>query len=303
MNPTRFTAACIQMRSGRDVLKNRDAAVALVREAADKGAHFAQTPEMTSLVCRDRAELFDKVGPEAQDPVLAALREVARERGIVVQIGSIAVKEGDKVANRAFLIGTDGEVIASYDKIHLYDVDLPNGESWRESATYTGGSWAVAAEIALGLSRHDHLLRRALRRPLQGARRERRVVPLGARRLHQADRRGPLARAAPGTGHRDRLLHDLRRSRQACTRTGARPSAIPSSSIPGAGCWRMAARSRACSWPRSTPASSPRCAGASRPSRMRGPSRSRSFPPSRRIGRPPPDPFPFRARILTSSGT
>jgi deaminated glutathione amidase len=150
MNPTRFTAACIQMRSGRDVLKNRDAAVALVREAADKGAHFAQTPEMTSLVCRDRAELFDKVGPEAQDPVLAALREVARERGIVVQIGSIAVKEGDKVANRAFLIGTDGEVIASYDKIHLYDVDLPNGESWRESATYTGGSWAVAAETPWG---------------------------------------------------------------------------------------------------------------------------------------------------------
>jgi len=150
MTSTRFTAACVQMRSGRDVLKNRDDAVALVREAASQGAHFAQTPEMTSLVCRDRAELFDKVGPEAQDPVLAALREVARERNIVVQIGSIAVKEGDKVANRAFLIGQDGEVIASYDKIHLYDVDLPNGESWRESATYTGGSSAVAAETPWG---------------------------------------------------------------------------------------------------------------------------------------------------------
>jgi predicted amidohydrolase len=150
MNPTRFTAACIQMRSGRDVPKNRDAAVALVRQAADQGAHFAQTPEMTSLVCRDRAELFGKVGPEAQDPVLAALREVARERGIMVQIGSIAVKEGDKVANRAFLIDAAGEVVTSYDKIHLYDVDLPNGESWRESATYTGGSAAVAAETPWG---------------------------------------------------------------------------------------------------------------------------------------------------------
>jgi predicted amidohydrolase len=84
MNPTRFTAACIQMRSGRDVLKNRDDAVALIREAASQGADFAQTPEMTSLVCRDRAELFAKVGAEAQDPVLAALREVARERGLVV---------------------------------------------------------------------------------------------------------------------------------------------------------------------------------------------------------------------------
>ena len=151
MNPTRFTAACIQMRSGRDVLKNRDDAVALVREAAAQGADFAQTPEMTSLVCRDRAELFSKVGPEAQDPVLAALREVARERGIVVHLGSIAVKDGDKVANRSFLIDRDGEIVASYDKIHLYDVDLPNGESWRESATYTGGGRAVLAETPWGL--------------------------------------------------------------------------------------------------------------------------------------------------------
>jgi predicted amidohydrolase len=151
MNPTRFTAACVQMRSGRDVLKNRDDAVALVREAAAQGAHFAQTPEMTSLVCRDRAELFDKVGPQANDPVLAALQEVARDKGIHVHIGSIAVREGDKVANRAFLIDTDGEIVASYDKIHLYDVDLPNGESWRESATYTGGSHAVAAPLPWGM--------------------------------------------------------------------------------------------------------------------------------------------------------
>ena len=151
MNPTRFTAACIQMRSGRDVLKNRDDAVALIREAASQGADFAQTPEMTSLVCRDRAELFAKVGAEAQDPVLAALREVARERGLTVHLGSIAVKDGDKVANRSFLIGQDGEVVASYDKIHLYDVDLPNGESWRESATYAGGGRAVLAETPWGL--------------------------------------------------------------------------------------------------------------------------------------------------------
>ncbi|MCG7393558.1 carbon-nitrogen hydrolase family protein [Microvirga sp. ACRRW] len=150
MTPTRFTAACIQMRSGRDVLKNRDDAVALVREAADKGAQFAQTPEMTSLICRERAEMFEKVGPQASDPVLAALREVARQKNIMIQIGSIAVKEGDKVANRAFLIDTDGEIVTSYDKIHLYDVDLPNGESWRESATYTGGNTAVLAETPWG---------------------------------------------------------------------------------------------------------------------------------------------------------
>ncbi|MBF9232752.1 carbon-nitrogen hydrolase family protein [Microvirga alba] len=150
MTATRFTAACVQMRSTRDPLQNRDAAVALVREAASKGAHFVQTPEMTSLVERERAALFEKVGPQAQDPTLAALREVARESGIIIQIGSIAVKEGDKIANRAFLIGADGEIIASYDKVHLFDVDLPNGESWRESATYTGGDKAVLAETPWG---------------------------------------------------------------------------------------------------------------------------------------------------------
>ncbi|MBZ6077671.1 carbon-nitrogen hydrolase family protein [Microvirga puerhi] len=151
MTATRFTAACVQMRSGRDALENRDAAVALVREAADKGADFVQTPEMTSLVERDRTSLFDKVGPEETDPTLSALREVAHERGIVVQIGSVAVKEGDKIANRAFLIGQDGGIIASYDKVHLFDVDLPNGESWRESATYTGGNKAVLAETPWGM--------------------------------------------------------------------------------------------------------------------------------------------------------
>ena len=150
MTASRFTAACVQMRSGRDVLANRDAAVALVREAASKGADFVQTPEMTSLVDRDRKALFDKVGPQDRDPTLAALREVARERGIVIQIGSIAVKESDRIANRAFLIGRDGELVTSYDKVHLFDVDLPNGESWRESATYTGGDRAVLAETPWG---------------------------------------------------------------------------------------------------------------------------------------------------------
>ncbi|MCJ2080886.1 carbon-nitrogen hydrolase family protein [Methylobacterium sp. J-090] len=142
----RFTAACVQMRSGRDPLANRDAAVALVREAADSGADYVQTPEMTSLVERSKASLFEKVTSQDEDPTLAALRAVARERGIVVQIGSLAVRSGDKIANRAFLIDATGAITASYDKVHLYDVDLPNGERWRESATYTGGVCAVVAD-------------------------------------------------------------------------------------------------------------------------------------------------------------
>ena len=147
----RFTAACIQMCSGRDPLKNRDDAVALVREAADRGAGFIQTPEMTSLVDRGRESLFAKVGPEERDPTLAGLRDVAREKRVVVHVGSIAVRQGDKVANRAFLIDPDGAIVTSYDKVHLFDVDLPDGESWRESATYTGGDRAVLAPTPWGL--------------------------------------------------------------------------------------------------------------------------------------------------------
>ena len=150
--PATFVAACAGMRSGRDPLANRDAAVALVREAASRGAHYVQTPEMTSLVERSRAALFDKVGPEGTDPTLAGLREVARERGVVVHVGSLAVRNGDKVANRAFVIDAAGDIVARYDKIHLFDVDLPGGESWRESATYTGGDEAVLAALPWGLT-------------------------------------------------------------------------------------------------------------------------------------------------------
>ena len=145
-----FVAACAQMRSGRDPLRNRDDAVALIREAAAQGAHYVQTPEMTSLVERSREALFEKISSEDRDPTLAGLREVARERGVWVHAGSLAIKVGEKVANRAFLIDPQGDVLASYDKIHLFDVDLPNGESWRESRTYTGGERAVLASLPWG---------------------------------------------------------------------------------------------------------------------------------------------------------
>ena len=143
--PERFTAACVQMRSGRDPGANRDAAVAGVREAAAAGASYVQTPEMTSLVERSRERLFEVVTTEDRDATLAALRDVARETGTVVHVGSIAVRSGDKIANRAYLIDPEGGLLASYDKLHLFDVDLPSGERWRESATYTGGSCAVLA--------------------------------------------------------------------------------------------------------------------------------------------------------------
>jgi predicted amidohydrolase len=151
MSGQTFIAACIGMRSGRDPLANRDAAVRLIEEAAASGAAYVQTPEMTSLVERSRKDLFDKVRPEESDPTLAAMRELARKRRLTVHIGSIAVRSGDKIANRAYLIDPEGAITARYDKIHLFDVNLPNGESWRESATYTGGASTVLAETPWGL--------------------------------------------------------------------------------------------------------------------------------------------------------
>ena len=145
-NDAAFTAACVTLRTGRDPGSNRDRVVALVREAAAGGADFVQTPEMTNILERDRALLFEKTAPEERDPTLAALREVAREAGIVIQIGSLAVRAGEKLANRAILIDAAGRIAARYDKVHLFDVDLPNGESWRESRTYAGGDRAVAAD-------------------------------------------------------------------------------------------------------------------------------------------------------------
>ncbi|MFH6782536.1 carbon-nitrogen hydrolase family protein [Methylobacterium sp. MA0201] len=150
MTAPRFVAACVQMRSGRDPAQNRDAAVAGIREAAERGAHYVQTPEMTSLLERDRESLFRKIREPEHDSTLGALRDVARERGVVVHVGSLAVRNGDKVANRALVIDREGAVLAAYDKLHLYDVDLPNGESYRESATYTGGARAVVADLPWG---------------------------------------------------------------------------------------------------------------------------------------------------------
>ena len=143
----RFVAACVQMRSGRDPLANRDAAVAAVRAAAGQGAHYVQTPEMTSLIERDRNRMMEILRPQDEDPTLAALREVARESRVVVHIGSLPLRNGARIANRAILIDAEGAVRATYDKLHLYDVDLPDGESWRESETYAGGDTAVLARL------------------------------------------------------------------------------------------------------------------------------------------------------------
>jgi predicted amidohydrolase len=148
-----FVAALVQMRSGRSIAANIDAATRLIGEAANGGAAYVQTPEMTSILERSREALFAAITEEAHDPALAAFRDLARARRIWLHAGSLAVRTGDgsdRVANRAFLIDPEGEIAASYDKIHMFDVDLPMGESWRESNTYRPGETAIVADLPWG---------------------------------------------------------------------------------------------------------------------------------------------------------
>ncbi|MGF7006461.1 carbon-nitrogen hydrolase family protein [Aminobacter sp. BE322] len=146
-----FKAAAVQMRSGKEPERNVRDFEALVREAAGLGATYVQTPEMTGAIVGDKDARAAAFTTEDRDLVVAAGRRLAAELGIHIHVGSTAIVRADgKLANRAFLFGPDGAVLATYDKIHMFDVDLDNGESWRESSAYEPGTEAVVADTALG---------------------------------------------------------------------------------------------------------------------------------------------------------
>jgi predicted amidohydrolase len=148
--------ALYQARTGIDPAANARALVAAVEQAAAGGARMLFTPEMSGLLDRDRARAAPHYRREEEDPVLAAVREAAARFGIWVHLGSLAVRDGGEggegalLANRGFVIDDAGTVRARYDKLHLFDVDLPTGESWRESASYRPGGRAVVADTPAG---------------------------------------------------------------------------------------------------------------------------------------------------------
>lgn len=140
--------AAIQMRSGIDIDANIEAMESLVRAAAADGAHYIQTPEMTGLLQKNRQELMASISVQEDDRVLQRASHLARELKLWLHIGSTPIlREDGKVANRAALFSPDGECIATYDKVHMFDVDLSNGESWRESAIYQAGAVCQTAQI------------------------------------------------------------------------------------------------------------------------------------------------------------
>jgi deaminated glutathione amidase len=146
--PTIFKAGLVQMCTGRDVEKNIVAASDLIRAAATGGAQYVQTPEITTLMETDRAKLFAATKPEPDNPAIVHFKALARELKIWLHIGSMGVLvRPDKLANRSLLISPEGQLVARFDKIHMFDMQLPGGEQYRESKNYQPGDEAVLAKL------------------------------------------------------------------------------------------------------------------------------------------------------------
>lgn len=142
----------LQMTSGIDPLVNATTLVDAIDRAAGEGAAMLFTPEVSGLVDRDRVRAGASIVSEAEDPVLAAVCTAAADAGIWVHLGSLAVRRPDgRLANRGFVIDDTGTIRVRYDKLHLFDVDLPTGESWRESAAYVAGDTATVIDTPVGM--------------------------------------------------------------------------------------------------------------------------------------------------------
>ena len=148
---TPFTAAMVQMRTAMHPEASLAEGIRLIREAKDKGADYVQTPEVSNIIQQNRKALFEILGAEEDDLSLKAYRELASELKIYLHIGSLAVRATpERAVNRSFLIAPDGGILARYDKIHMFDITLDNGESYRESASYQPGEAAVISDLPWG---------------------------------------------------------------------------------------------------------------------------------------------------------
>jgi len=138
---TFFTAACIQPNTGTDWQANLDANTPLIEAAAADGATYIQTPEVTNFIYRRRQDTMENTHPEADDPSLAAYRDLAKRLGVWLNLGSLALRgeSDDRLVNRSFLIDPDGAIANRYDKIHMFDVELPSGQKFTESRAYRPG--------------------------------------------------------------------------------------------------------------------------------------------------------------------
>jgi len=146
-----FLAACIQLNSKRDIEENLPDILCFVDEAIGGGAKFISLPECSGMMEPDPELLRKKAPNQLEDPVLAAIRKKAAAGGVWILIGSLATQISDgKIANRSYLVDSNGNLAATYDKIHMFDVRLDDGQSYRESKTYEPGTEAVLADLPWG---------------------------------------------------------------------------------------------------------------------------------------------------------
>ena len=146
-----FKAACVQVNAQNDLAANTETACRLIREASAAGAEFISLPENVAFMGLNSKETREAAHPQSDHPALAAFRDVALETGTWLLAGSLGIRlESGKLANRSCFIGPDGQVRTHYDKIHMFDVDLPNGERYRESERFDAGVTAVNTETPWG---------------------------------------------------------------------------------------------------------------------------------------------------------
>lgn len=147
----KFTAGLIQVNATNELAPNIAFIEEQTRRARDAGAQFVMTPENSTLIGANRGETLAKAPPEEDHPGLASAQAIAKECGVWFLVGSIHVKvEAERNANRSYLVAPDGGIVASYDKIHMFDVQLAGGETYRESSTFRPGEQAVIAETPWG---------------------------------------------------------------------------------------------------------------------------------------------------------
>jgi predicted amidohydrolase len=146
-----FRVALLQMQTGNDLAANLESVKSMAREAAGNGAHFVMTPEYTLMMDGSGRVMRERALDADGQPVLAELQALARELGVWLLVGSLTLKtEGDRIANRSYLLASDGRVVSSYDKIHMFDAKLPDGKVIRESSAYCPGERAVTADTPWG---------------------------------------------------------------------------------------------------------------------------------------------------------
>ena len=146
----KFKVGLVQMTSSHVIEDNIRLADKLIRAAAAQGAEFILTPEMTTLLDFETKQAMEKISSEEDDASWRHFAALAAELGVWLLIGSIAIKSGEKAANRSFLFSPDGTKVSTYDKIHMFDVDLPGEDAYRESSAYEAGTEAVIADLPWG---------------------------------------------------------------------------------------------------------------------------------------------------------